>query len=274
MPSRGRRRQAASLAYLVPPEPEAFSRAMPLSASAAKIGLRRHGAMASAMGAAEEDGITVTYSYPRPVSLGPDGTVVLLAIDDVHLEAKVALFAVPRIDEAAFLVASVSNTTAEPLPAGRAELYRDGVFIGQAETGPVPAGGEAAIPFGAVDGIRLDWMLLAGESGDDEEHTLFSSRRATHYQEQAMQFSIEDLTGEPVEVTALYALPYSEQAELRVSVDTEPAPNVLDWENSRGVGAWTLSLDPGEKKIVYIEVEMSWPKAEKMELGPTLDWWP
>jgi len=85
---------------------------MPLSASAAKIGLRRHGVMASAKGAAEENGITVTYSYPRPVSLGSDGTMALLDIDDAHLEAKVALFAVPRIDETAFLVASASNTTA------------------------------------------------------------------------------------------------------------------------------------------------------------------
>ena len=152
-------------------------------------------------------------------------------------------------------------------------MYRDGVFIGKTETGPVPVGDEIAIPFGAVDGIRLDWILLAGESGDDEEHTLFSYRRATHYQEQAMQFSVENLTVEPVEVTALYALPYSEQAEPQVSVDTEPAPNILDWENSRGVGARTLPLDHGEKKTAYIEVEMNWPNAEKMELESTLGWW-
>ncbi|MBY6048838.1 DUF4139 domain-containing protein [Vannielia litorea] len=209
------------------------------------------------------EGLAVSYDYPRKVTLSPDaGEGLQLALDTVTLEADEKIIAAPRTDSTAFLLAELRNSLAEPILPGQASVYRDGVFVGRNSVPLIPAGAKEELSFGPLEAVRLEWKLLNNDTGDKGIVTRSNTR------EQAMEFTVENLSGEPVELTALYALPYSEQEDLELDIRVRPAPTREDWEKKRGVGEWDMELAPGEKKLVRIDVTLDWPT------GSELIWYP
>jgi hypothetical protein len=81
---------------------------------------------------ANMDGAVVTYDYPSPIDLKPNGERVTLALDSVWTEARIFNRASVRTDRTAFLMAEITNTVGEPLLPGEATFYRENTRIGEA----------------------------------------------------------------------------------------------------------------------------------------------
>ncbi|MGC9369635.1 MAG: DUF4139 domain-containing protein [Paracoccaceae bacterium] len=215
-----------------------------------------------ATGQLAADGITVTYAYPRKVSIPALGDGLILELDRFELDPEVTLRATPRHDDTAFIMAEFTNATGEPLLPGTAALYRDGTYVGAADLDMIPAGGEETVSFGAMEGIRLDWRALRTDTGD----TGLVARKDER--EEALEFSVENLTGKTEEVLTLFALPFSEQEDLKIRTTTRPEPDETDYDKERGVGAWRLTLGPGEKQTVRVDVTLSWPEDHELYWSP------
>lgn len=207
------------------------------------------------------DGLALSYVYPAPVTIA-SGEGVELALDTLDLEATPSIAASPRWDETAFQVARFTNTTGEPLLPGPANFLRDGHLVGRDRIEMIAAGAETTLAFGAIEGIRLGMAFEANAEGD----TGLISKSNTR--EQRISFSVENLTGEAQEVTARYPLTFSEQEDLKVKVTATPTPSDTDIDKLRGVSEWDITLAPGEKKEVTIDVEMSWPEGMELSWNP------
>ena len=210
----------------------------------------------------EIDGLSVTYIYPERVTVAPDDGVLILALDKFSLNAEVFNQATPRHDKTAFLLAKFINSTTEPMLPGSTSLYRDGKFVGRGTVSLVPAGGEQTLAFGPLEGLRLKYTRLNNDTGDQG----IISRADTR--EQAMEFSVENLTNETTVVETLFALPFSEQEDLVVNTRARPAPDETNFEQKREVGRWSLDLAPGEKKTVRLDIKMSWPQGQVLQWRP------
>lgn len=208
------------------------------------------------------DGLSVTYDYPVPVSLAPGGSELILALDTFDFEAREFNRAAPRFDKTAFLMAEFRNSTQEPFLPGQMSVSRDGVFVGRSNLDLVPAGAETEVSFGTLEGLRLDYKLLDNDTGDRGFLTSSSTR------EQQMEFSVENLFDTDEEVQTIFALPFSEQEDLEVSVSSRPNPDSRDFEQRRGVSVWTLQLGPGEKQTVRVNVRMDWPEGQQLDWRP------
>lgn len=207
------------------------------------------------------DGVAVAYTYPTPVSVGTQDAA-LLFLADLTLPADTEIHASPRHDDRAYQVARFVNEGEEPLLPGATTLYRDGHLVGRDSIGLVPAGAEQLLGFGPVDGLQLDWTLLRNDTGD----TGILRRSSTRTQR--IVFSVENLTGEPQDVRVFYALPFSEQEDLEIEIDAQPAPDETDYEDLRGVSVWDVALAPDETREVRVEVSLDWPD------GMELNWYP
>lgn len=207
----------------------------------------------SIMASAQFDGLSLRYVYPRKVTLDSNETAQLV-LDSFDLPVDTSLLAIPRRDETAFVMAAITNNTSEPLLPGMASYYRDGAFIGRSNFELIPAGAETDLPFGAMEGVRLTYTSLRQETGDSGIITTSNTR------EDVVEFSIENLTGKPQEVRALYALPYSQQEDLEVSTRIRPNPSEIDVDDVRGVAAWDMTVEPGETQTVRLTTSLSWPK--------------
>lgn len=209
----------------------------------------------------EVDGLSLSYVYPEPVTIA-SAEAAELALDELTLEAEVTTEASPRYDETAFTVASMTNATGEPILPGWANILRDGHLVGRERIDLIPAGAEARLGFGPVEGIRLATHFERNAEGD----TGIISKSNTR--QQTISFTVENLTGEPQAVRAFFPLTFSEQEDLRVRVSADPAPSETDLDRKRGVSAWDLSLAPGETAEVTITVSLDWPE------GQELVWYP
>ncbi len=208
------------------------------------------------------DGLSITYNYPEPVSVAPGGGALALALGSFSFEAEVFNQAAPRFDETAFLMARFTNDQPEPILPGQVQLYRDGSFVSRSEIDLIPAGDEAVLSFGALEGLRLDYQLLNNDTGDRGLLSTSNTRR------QAMEFSVQNLTSEPETVETLFAMPFTEQEDLVLQVSTQPDPDETDVEKRRGVGKWLLEVAPGETKTVTMSVNLSWPEGQDLIWRP------
>ncbi|UWP91712.1 mucoidy inhibitor MuiA family protein [Aliiroseovarius crassostreae] len=206
-------------------------------------------------------GVAVTYHYPGKVSAS-GGDVPILELGSLTLPVTPEIYAVPRRDDTAFLVAQLINDTKEPLLGGMARIYRGDSLVGHTQMPFLAAGDDATLPFGPIEGIRLAHVVADNETGDRGIITTTNTR------EQDTLFRVTNLTGKTHEVKTFYPLTYSEQEDLEVRVSATPRPDESNHDDKRGLSVWNLSLAPGEEAEVTINTRLSWPD------GWMLNWRP
>ncbi len=207
------------------------------------------------------EGLSFEYVYPRRVTIRPDQPL-LLEFGNFGLPIATRLLAIPRRDDTAFMMGEFTNDTGEPMLPGQATYYRDDVLVGGVDIEVIPAGGTQELPFGTMEGIRLDYKRLSKDTGDTGFFSVSNTR------DEVSEFSVENLTGKPQDVRALFALPFSQQENLEISTRLRPNPDATDVDDKRGVAAWDLTLKAGEKKTVRITTQMSWPEGMGLNYRP------
>ena len=204
-------------------------------------------------------GDTVIYDYPTAVNVASGVEDLRLALDKLSFATSVVAQAVPRQDATAFVVASLTNDSAEILLPGTAYLYRDGALTGMTELQVLSPGGKADLGFGAIDGIRLTRDMPQRTEGD---RGIIAT--STQIEETAV-LEVENLTGEAWPVRVLDLVPYSEQEELEISYSADPAITEADVDGKRGVLAWDFDLAVGEKKAITLTSVISWPEGKVLQ---------
>jgi len=206
-------------------------------------------------------GASFSYSFTGPVSIAPQESS-RQAMPPLVFDADVVNQANPRSDDTAFVMAALENDSGEPILPGRASYYRNGALLGDGFVDLLADGDSVVIAFGALDHLLLDWRDL---SLDEGEEGVFAR---SDTQARSVEFSVENTSDAQQEVRLLYALPFAEQEELEVNLDLSLAPDERDVDGARGVTAWDLSLAPGARRTIRMDVEFSWPE------GQVLTWTP
>lgn len=211
--------------------------------------------------ALQVDGLSVSYSYAEPVSVGPTGEAVL-PFDTLTLATETEARANPRIDDTAFLIAMGTNDTGEPILPGSAAFFRDGALVGEDMIGLIPTGAEIDLAFGPLDHLRLVWIDRTLAEGDRGVFT------TSNTQDRSIAFGVENTSDRAEQVRLVYATPYAEQEDLELELSLTPQPDARDTDDRRGVHAWDLTVQPGQTALVEMEVRLEWPE------GQILTWWP
>ena len=218
-------------------------------------------AMAAPEAVPVRDGLALSYALPGPVTVPAGAGGGIVSLGELRAEPEVALRAVPEFEAAAFVVATARNP-GETLAPGEARHWRDGALVGRGWLAGWAEGAEEELPFGPVETVRLDHVVeddLQGAGGPIGR----SSERTVR-----VRFGVENTGAEPREVTALYALPVSEQQALVVDVVTTPPPDARDVDGARGVAAWEITLAPGERREVALTFRFDWPEGRDLIWQP------
>ncbi|GGO59825.1 conserved hypothetical protein [Roseovarius pacificus] len=238
------------------PVPKTFSRGAAADA-VAELAAPQAEAMIVEQAAARFDGLAVTYDYPGAVSVASDADRVRVALGTLSLQADIVAQAVPLADDRAFLMAGFTNTADELiLPTPEARFYLDGRFIGQRFLDMIPAGAEADLSFGAIDGLRLARVIPQRQEGDKGVFTRSSALDET------VQIEVENVTAQDWPMRVLDRVPYSEQEELRIEWSAEPSPSETEVDDKRGVLAWTFDLPAGQTQAITLDYSLEWPEGK------------
>lgn len=235
----------------------------PLVRSQAELGVAADAAMAApepVQAAAQFDGLSVTYSYPDPVSVASGADNLRIALGTLETRADLVAEAAPLSDSTAFLVARMTNDTGEPiLPTPEASFYLDGRFIGRRFLELIPAGGEAELAFGPIEGLRLTRVVLGRNEGD--RGVITRSNELT----EEVRIEVENLTAEAWPLRVIDRVPYSEQEDLEISWTASPRATETDVDDRRGVLAWEFDLPAGATRTIKLDHRLEWPEGMVLE---------
>lgn len=202
------------------------------------------------------DGIGVTYTLPSPVTIRARSEDLQIALDTLNMDATLTARAIPRFDDTAFRLASITNTSPEILLPGRALLYVDGQLVGTTEVDALPPNAETELFFGRIDGLRLTRTVLDRNEGD--RGIITRSNEET----EDIRIDVENLTDRAWDVSVRDAVPFSEQEDLVVTWSARPAPNNDAVDDQRGILEWQLSLAPGASGTIAVETTLTWPEGK------------
>ncbi|WP_323784293.1 DUF4139 domain-containing protein [Thalassovita sp.] len=199
-------------------------------------------------------GLIYNYAYPKPVSVASDADGVRISLGEVHFDAKIRAVAAPLWDETAYLVAEFVNGSGELLlPTATTQLYLEDEFVGATATDKVAAGAETTLPFGAIEGIRVN-RVVARNEGD--AGILSQSNEET----ETARITVENLTGRGWPMRIVDRVPYSEQEDLSITWQARPTPSEKDVDDRTGVLAWEFDIAPGDTRRIELSHRLHWPK--------------
>lgn len=228
------------------------------AADAAMPGMVAEAVPAPITAGAAMEGDTVVYLYPNPVTVASGAEDLRLSLDRLSFAPVVKAVAVPRRDRTAFVMASFTNPSGEPLLPGEAMLFREGVLVGSTWLDMIAPGVETDLPFGAIETLRLTREMPKASQGQTGVFTTSNERS------ESAVITVENTGTEAWTVHLLDQVPYVEQTDLGLTIKADPKPSETDVDGQRGILAWDFDLAPGRKQTITLEHTLSWPKG--MEL--------
>ena len=198
----------------------------------------------------EENGATVTFRLPRPLSVPSDGQPHRALVATQDLPCRLDFVSVPRRAGLGFLRATTRNDSALNLLPGKANIFRDGEFAGSTHIESVAPGQEFKLFLGPDEQVRVEREMTAREV----EKNLMGNVRRHHY---AFVIKLENLKTFPVRLTVLDQVPVSRHESVKVKLrETNPAPQTNDMGELR----WELVLRPQSKSELRFEYSIEAPR--------------
>jgi uncharacterized protein (TIGR02231 family) len=195
------------------------------------------------------------YRIPGSASVPSDAAPHKFSIATHELSAKLAVRAVPKQAPFAHLYATVTYHGAEPLLPGQVSVFRDGAFVGTDVMDMLRPQEEEQLGFGVDDKVRVEYRL---EDGEQSTGGLFAENNRV---ERRYRVEVANHHSKPMEITVLDALPVSQDERIEVEkLSGTTKPTTEDWEDHKGVLAWTYEFKPAEERIISFGYGVTYPE--------------
>lgn len=203
---------------------------------------------------------SATFKIATPVTLASDSTSQKVAITSAKLPGNLQYQATPKLLEAAFLSAYVTNTGEFPFLAGPVSTFLDDTFVATSRLKTVMPGERFELALGVDDAIAVKRRLV-NRFAEDTGLTN-SGRRVTY--EFLVTITNNKKTAE--RVVFKEAIPVSRDEKIVVKLltplerdlGTAAAPKEVSREED-GKLVWRLDLKPGEKREIPLKVSVDHP---------------
>ncbi len=202
-------------------------------------------------------GEALVYDIPSKADIPGSGVVRQVLVGEEKFDGKIELRATPSQDKTAYLYATFENGEGLILP-GEVSLTRDGLYIGKGRLPLIAAGEEGAVPFGALETVKIAYRVVEQKSED-------SFAAAEETERRRFVFSAENLSDKARQVVLYDSIPVSNSDQVEVKLVGD-APTDEDVDDVTGRVAWTLDLEPGAKEEIEFGYDVNYPIGRELRL--------
>ena len=200
---------------------------------------------------------SMSYVLAQKIALPSDNQPHKILVSSSGGEAQFEYLAVPKLAKAASLTAELKNPFVFPLPGGELNVFLDGRFVStRIVEKPVLAGDEMRLTLGMDETIFVSSKL---EKQFTEQTGAFARKIRKHYE---YQTEIVNGKARPVTLLVRDQVPVSAHEDIKVEV-TSPALKEAEI-GSDGMVTWTLTLAPGEKRLLRTIFDVSYPEGKQI----------
>lgn len=196
------------------------------------------------------------FAVPQRITVPSTGQRITLALGSHTAPATLITRTAPSVEEAAYLVAELPPPPGV-WPAGTANLYRDGAFVGTGRidfAAATNANGASSLAFGRDELVTVraePAQDLTGSAGFTGSRVERRTRRA---------YTVENRHKAPITLQVLHAAPQSRNEKIEVESRYQPQPTDLAWNRTPGTVAWQQPLAAGATAQFSAEHTIRHPK--------------
>lgn len=211
-----------------------------------KDGLKVEG---NAVTVAEGD-MMVEYDVEELQDIESDGQEHIMAIQDIKMPAVYQYHSVPKLDNAVFLLACVTDWGRYNLLAGDATLFFDDMYIGKSYLNPNVSSDTLRISLGRDEKINVKRVKL---------NELCSTKRLSNRKKETRAYEtlLKNNKQVAVEVEVLDQYPISKNTDIEVELEEAVGAQIT---KDYGKVLWRVKLQPGESKKVKLVYSVRYPE--------------
>ncbi len=198
-----------------------------------------------------QDGGVVTFQIGGSTNIPNDGNPHKVTILNEPIPCQFTYLAMPRLVSFAYLQANAQNRSdgATLLP-GKANIFREQVFVGTTDLENIAPGQEFKINLGIDEVLKFDRTLIERQA---DKKLLGSNRRITY----AYRITVTNLSDRPTKLDLHDQIPHSRTDLIKVKLN-KTTPTIAIGELGRL--HWHLDLAANRKTEVYYQFAIEHPE--------------
>jgi uncharacterized protein (TIGR02231 family) len=203
-----------------------------------------------------QQGSVVTFQLGAAGNIPSDGNSHKVTIFNDNFPCQLAYIAMPSLVSFAYLQAKAKNRSdgATLLP-GKANIFRDDVFVGTSNLANIAPGQEFQLNLGIDEGIKIDREL----SERQVDKTFLSGNRRTTY---AYRLSITNLSNTATQIQVSDRIPHSRNEKVKVKL-IKINPQIQPGELGRLT--WELDLPANKKTEINYQFLIEHPEGIQLK---------
>jgi uncharacterized protein (TIGR02231 family) len=200
----------------------------------------------------DASGAAVTYHVPGTVSIPSDRQPHKVTITRFSLPPQLDYVTAPRLVEAVYRRATLTNDSDYTLMPGQANLFSGEEFLGSTRLELTAPRGEIELYLGVDDRIKVERELKRREV----DKRLIGGRRRLVY---GYEICLENHLPASAQVSVHDQIPVARHEDIKVHLDsTDPRPNEVD---ELGEITWKLTLQPDQEQTIRFDFSVEYPQA-------------
>jgi uncharacterized protein (TIGR02231 family) len=202
-----------------------------------------------------ETGISLQYVIPGHISLASGEPAKKIALYQGKMPAEFEFYALPKIQEIAYLKGKLLNSTDYVFLGGEANTYVGGEFTGKTQIPTIAPQESTEISFGTDERVKIKRELVktfVSSSG-------FLSKKEK--KEFEYQTTVENFHSREITIKLVEQIPISQSKEIVVKV-TKIEPTGYEENKDIGTYTWMPKLSPSQKFIVNLNYFVEYPKGK------------
>jgi uncharacterized protein (TIGR02231 family) len=194
--------------------------------------------------------IQLKYSIPN------DGKSHIVSLQTKQLPTTYNYLIVPKVEQAAFLIARITDWESLNLLPGNANIYFNNTYVGKTNINPLSLADTLSLSLGRDRSIEVKRTQLSDKSN---ERLLATTSKKT------MMYEIEVRNSKPITIEVIIKdhIPVSQKENIKVEL-LEKSGGELD--ELTGIVTWREKLKTKDKKSYNLGFEITYPKNEPLSL--------
>ena len=194
--------------------------------------------------------LNTEFSIPATFSCPSDAKPYIVEIKEISIPATFSHVSIPKLDQAAFLLANIVGWQDLDLIPGPTAVYFAGNYVGVSQIDTRNVNDTLSLSFGRDTKIQVARKLKSEMS---VKKVVGSTKRDTYYYD----IQLRNNRSVPITVDVFDQIPLSRNSEITVSVETIGTGKKDD---VTGEVAYKVTLQPGETRSLEIGYTVKYPK--------------
>ncbi|NJL79191.1 MAG: mucoidy inhibitor MuiA family protein [Richelia sp. SL_2_1] len=196
-----------------------------------------------------QEGNVVTFNLDGSGNIPSDGAPHKTTIFQDDYPCNFGYIAMPRLVSFAYLQANVKNNSQGTLLPGKANIFRERIFVGVSDLQNIVPGEEFKLNLGIDEGLKIERDLVEREV---DKKFIGNISKITY----GYKLQISNLLDNEAKLELIEQLPVSRNEQIKVRLN-RTNPQIQPGE--MGILKWNLTLAPQDKQEIYYQFTVEYP---------------